>query len=427
MIALLAEAALRSLLLGAVVWTALRVLRARNPHLQKTVWLTVLLASIAMPFVLQWQLAPRFDLPVNLEMVAGDGAGTAAPPAPVIAALDKMPIAVITLIYAVVAAALLLRFALGFMIVWRIRRGARPMERGAEGFDTRITPQIGSPCTFGSTILLPADAADWSADKLAAVLSHERAHVRQQDCQVQWLSRLHVAVFWFNPLAWWLDRRLAELAEATSDDAVIASSADRTAYAQLLLEIARQPAPGRVVMSAASPNLSERIDHIISGAPPATPPRRLVQGMLVALLMPAIALAASSLDSSAAPKQKQAAQNSPEASAPFENRIYMRGAADPDHFYPAAAKLNGIEGSVTLEATIDTAGGLVDVKVLEEVPAVDQGWGFGPAAVAVAQQSRFGNTTGKIGTMKFKVKFALERTAAARPAPQEPAATRPSN
>jgi TonB family protein len=427
MIALLAEAALRSLLLGAVVWAALQLLRARNPHLQKTVWLTLLLASIAMPFVVQWQLAPKLALPVDFELVVGGGSGIGAGTAPANFTLDNLPMAAITLVYAGVAVALLLRFALGFIIVWRIRRAARPMERGAEGFDTRLSPQMGSPCTFGSTILLPADAANWSEDKLAAVLSHERAHVREQDCQVQWLSRLHVAVFWFNPLAWWLDRRLAELAEATSDDAVIASSVDRTAYAQLLLEIARQPAPGRVVMSAASPNLSERIDHIISGAPPATPPRRLVQGLVVALLMPAIALAASSPDSSAASKQQTAAQNSPEAPPRLSNRIYLRGAADPDLFYPEAAKQNGIEGSVLLEATIDPAGGIVDVKVLEEVPAVDQGWGFGPAAVAVAQQSRFHNTTGKIGTMKFKVLFALDRTAAASPAPREAQATRASN
>jgi TonB family protein len=415
MISLLVEAALRSLLLGVVVWTALRLLRPRNPHLQKTAWLTVLLAAIAMPFVLQWRLAPTLDLPLALELVTGNGPGIETAASPVSAALDKLPVAMITLLYALIAGGLLLRFALGLWFVWRIRRAARPMDPHAAEFDTRVTHQISSPCTFGSTILLPADAAGWSTEKLAAVLSHERAHVRHHDCQVQWLSRLHVAVFWFNPLAWWLDRRLAELAEATSDDAVIATSADRTAYAQLLLDIARLPAPRRVVMSAAHPNLSERIDHIISGAPPATPPRRWVRGLVVTLLIPAIAVAASSLDSSAAAKPKPAQTAAPEApmNSPDQPRIYLRRAADPDAFYPAAAKQNGIEGSVVLEATIDPAGAVVDVKVLKEIPAVDQGWGFGPAAIALAQQSGFRNTTGKVGTMKFMVKFAVTREAAA--------------
>ena len=46
MIALLIEAALRSLALGVVVWVGLVTLRPRNPRLQKTVWLTVLLIPV---------------------------------------------------------------------------------------------------------------------------------------------------------------------------------------------------------------------------------------------------------------------------------------------------------------------------------------------------------------------------------------------
>ena len=49
MLALLTEAALRSLLLGLAVWLGVRVFRVRNPHLQMTAWIVVLAASLAMP------------------------------------------------------------------------------------------------------------------------------------------------------------------------------------------------------------------------------------------------------------------------------------------------------------------------------------------------------------------------------------------
>jgi hypothetical protein len=48
MIALIVEAAVRSLALGAAVWRALVGVRPHNPHLHKTVWSTVLLAPAAI-------------------------------------------------------------------------------------------------------------------------------------------------------------------------------------------------------------------------------------------------------------------------------------------------------------------------------------------------------------------------------------------
>src|SRR5215468_2279947 len=54
MLAILAEAALRSFMLGSVVWLGLRLLRVRNPHVQMTSWVLVLMASLAMPLVMHW-------------------------------------------------------------------------------------------------------------------------------------------------------------------------------------------------------------------------------------------------------------------------------------------------------------------------------------------------------------------------------------
>ena len=52
MLAILAESALRSLLLGSAVWVGLNLLRVRNLHVHMICWVTVLAASLAMPLLI---------------------------------------------------------------------------------------------------------------------------------------------------------------------------------------------------------------------------------------------------------------------------------------------------------------------------------------------------------------------------------------
>ena len=60
MLPILLEAAIRSLILAAVVWLGLTLLRVRNPHIQMAMWQLVLAASLSMPFLVQWA---AFTLP----------------------------------------------------------------------------------------------------------------------------------------------------------------------------------------------------------------------------------------------------------------------------------------------------------------------------------------------------------------------------
>ena len=110
---------------------------------------------------------------------------------------------------------------------------------------------ISVPATVGvrrAAILLPLNWRAWSGEQLDAVLAHEVAHVARRDALVQTLSLVHRAIFWFSPLAWWLDRQLTELAEQASDEAALAGGADRTRYAETLLGFFAQleGASGRV-------------------------------------------------------------------------------------------------------------------------------------------------------------------------------------
>ena len=178
------------------------------------------------------------------------------------------------LIYLAVVAGLLLRMMLGVHAAARLWLSAEPLaaeigpDRGtvsALGLRLRSSPAVCSPVTIGSGVVLPADYAEWDAEKLRIVLAHERAHVRQGDFYLQLLASLYAAVFWFSPLGWWLKRKLSDLGEAISDRAGLEEAASRTAYAQVLLEFAALPRPTAIgVAMARRSNLSHRIERLLN-------------------------------------------------------------------------------------------------------------------------------------------------------------------
>jgi TonB family protein len=121
-------------------------------------------------------------------------------------------------------------------------------------------------------MVLPEEWRRWPRAQLNAVLAHEEEHARWRDPLVQWLALLNRAVFWFHPLAWWLERRLSGLAEEACDAAVLARGHDPFEYSEYLLAIARamQQASARVNfmgMAMAGPFLPQRIRRILEGGP----------------------------------------------------------------------------------------------------------------------------------------------------------------
>jgi len=190
-------------------------------------------------------------------------------------------------IYIAVAIFMLIRLALGVFLGRRLERESRRIEESnalarlqffTRASGLRAAPRLAEsdllsvPVTFGvrrPAILLPAGWRDWDAAELDAVLAHEISHVVRRDALAERLSLLHRAIFWFSPLSWWLTRHLADLAEEASDDAALAAGADRTRYAETLLEFfaALEAAPGRVwwqgVSMATAGQAEKRVDRIL--------------------------------------------------------------------------------------------------------------------------------------------------------------------
>jgi hypothetical protein len=302
MIEILGESALRSLVLASGVWLALRLLRIRNLQAETTAWIVVLAAALAMPLLMQAKL---FDLPAvphlvpqGLRLIGPTMPTPTVPPVP--PQVPAPPGAgngwpVLALGYGAVTAVLLVRLLVGLAASWRIVRRAQRIDVSwARGLDVRVSGEVTAPMTVGCVVLLPATVTGWPAAKRRAVIRHERCHVEHHDFAVQCLNNLHAALFWFSPLSGWLQRRLAFLAELTSDEAAVAAVGDRIDYAEILLDIAvdvRRGLPAGVAMARPA-MLRQRVERILSGVRPAIrlAPRSRV--LLALCLVPVVLIAA---------------------------------------------------------------------------------------------------------------------------------------
>ncbi|HEY0147653.1 MAG TPA: M56 family metallopeptidase [Allosphingosinicella sp.] len=125
-----------------------------------------------------------------------------------------------------------------------------------------------SPLSWGwlrPVVLLDRDALHRPEDA-DAILAHEVAHVLRGDWPALMLSRLTVALFWFNPLVWRLDREIAQQAEEAADG-FAAERVEPARYAQTLLDLARQSGgfmPANA-MAGTEPGLSRRVKALLDG------------------------------------------------------------------------------------------------------------------------------------------------------------------
>jgi hypothetical protein len=169
--------------------------------------------------------------------------------------------------YGLVSLALLGRFATGLWMVRRLISAARRVEGGAWESE-----RIAVPVTVGwwrPRVVLPIEWREWSREKLDAVLTHEGAHARRHDGLVAAIAAVNRAVFWFHPLAWVLERRLALLAEQACDEYSVAALGDPDRYAKLLIEMAsvvgvsQGRLRGHALTMAAVPHIRRRVEALL--------------------------------------------------------------------------------------------------------------------------------------------------------------------
>jgi hypothetical protein len=98
-------------------------------------------------------------------------------------------------------------------------------------------PKVGG--LFRPVILVPDSARHWNDADRKAALVHELSHIKRADRRTQALAQLTCALYWFSPLVWIAARALGRERERACDDEVLRAGIRPSAYASLLLNLAR--------------------------------------------------------------------------------------------------------------------------------------------------------------------------------------------
>ena len=279
---------------GALLLAALLRSRAaadRGAVLKVAVALLLALPAIAL-FAPALEIETAAPTPVAAQASAAPVAPAAfeplAPaPAAEAAALDAPagnwddPSLLFFLLYAGGVAMVGGRLLAGLLTLRRWTRAAREVDSpewrsalaraGGDSLGIRLlaSEDATSPLSWGLSrpvILLDRDTLR-APDQADAILVHEVAHVARRDWPSLILSRLAVALFWFNPLVWRLDREVAQQAEEAADSDA-AAAVEPALYAQTLLDWARLNGANALpanAIAAGEPGLAKRVRAILDG------------------------------------------------------------------------------------------------------------------------------------------------------------------
>jgi bla regulator protein BlaR1 len=265
---LLIESAIRSTLIAAVIWLVLFAMRIKTASVLHAVWASVFVLMVLLPVWVAW--GPKASLPV---LPAQANVAIAPPPLPA-RLVERTSISsaspvrqdggyalrenAITGVYLLGVFVLLLRLAIGTIRANRL-----------------TSASCVAPVTVGllrPRVILPESSREWPQAQLDAVLTHENEHARRRDPLFQWIALLNRAIFWFHPLAWWLEQRLSGLAEEACDAVVLSRGYDPHAYSEYLLALARSVLQtgtrvNAIGMAMPGVGLKHRIRQMLSDVP----------------------------------------------------------------------------------------------------------------------------------------------------------------
>lgn len=296
----LVDASVRAIAIAVAIGLTLIALRIRQGSVRHAAWTGVMLAMLALPIAPKWLPAmpapfatpliaplplavPERNAPAavlaetrvaaipatpvrsSVDVIASPSAAPAtlvSPPAP----FPWRPLVLV--LWACGAIAMAGRLLVGW---WFAARLAAQSQLVGEGIYE--SPLVAAPVAVGvfrPRIVLPSSWISWPAGELRIVRIHEAEHIRRRDGLTSLIARLNTCVFWFHPLSWWLERRIAIAAEEACDDAVIRASGEPVRYAETLLRMADavHTRGARVEwqgVGMAGASLAARIDRVLKG------------------------------------------------------------------------------------------------------------------------------------------------------------------
>ena len=282
------EMAWKSSVLAVAVLTLLVAMRRHDPaHRAAVGGLGLALLSLLPVIVLAVAVlpVPSIELPapastspvVPVTMEQGAALFPLAGPEPHASTAPTVPVeTLIGTLWAAGALLVLLRLAAGLLTLRRWTRAAEILSspkwvdvmRRSGAPDAAllmVSDRVRAPLSWGwrvPVILINRDALAQPGEA-EAIIAHEAAHLARRDWPRLLAARLAVALFWFNPLVWLLERRhLQDVEEAADEQA--AAHIEPTLYAQTLLNVARDRSVPLGANSMARGTLSKRIKSVLS-------------------------------------------------------------------------------------------------------------------------------------------------------------------
>ena len=327
------DIAIKITALFGAAWAASFLLRGRAASIRHAVWTGLMAAALLLPVF--GALAPSVELawlpasPPGMQQLppaSGAGRGAAAPtgverPAPALpdgittpGPADRIGTVRFTPTLSQAVAGLWLFVALLFVVRIAVAhaRARRMLEECVDPPDSlaaalasvarelnvqvpplRLAASGTMPAVIGvrrPSVIVPADAMSWTAERLRLVLLHECAHVRRRDALLQVIASLATAAYWWHPLTWVAARRIVRERELACDDLVVATGTSGSDYASHLIDIARalkpsrQPAMAALAMARPS-ELEGRLIALLEARPRRSrPARTLALGLALALV-----------------------------------------------------------------------------------------------------------------------------------------------
>lgn len=181
---------------------------------------------------------------------------------------DWLPLLLITL-WAGGTVFLLARWTLQWWRLRRIIRAATPLQFSGE-IPLLLTRENIEPGVFGivrPVLLLPQGMMErLTPSQLDAIVTHELCHMQRRDNLTAALHMIVEALFWFNPVVWWIRALLLEERERACDEAVLASRREAVVYAEGILNVCKfcVEAPLHCVSGVTGSDLKKRIARIMA-------------------------------------------------------------------------------------------------------------------------------------------------------------------
>lgn len=276
---------------------------------------------------------------------------------------------------------------------------------------------IRAPFSLFKTIFLDKGR---TASEEDAILAHEQAHAKQFHSADVLLAEIVILLQWFNPLAWYYKKLLAEVHEYLADRQTLKQGVPTTQYFQLLLATATNIQPAVITNNFFQIKLKRRITMMTTSKTSRHTGLRFAGiALMVAVISMVVACTNADLNSGTSDNKDSlgGAGNATQGEVFTEveqmpeypgGQEAMAGFLSGNIKYPAEAKEKGIQGTVYVAFVVAADGNVTDIKIEKSV-----GYGCDEEALRVVKQMpkwKPGVQKGKPVAVSFvlPIKFQLQ-------------------